>query len=107
VLLGRIDSENDLRGYFGKGFDSPVPNREIARVRVRPYLNTDAEAANGRIIPQQPLWFAKGFDEPAERPYSEIRSPSEPGDFEARRIASAIPSYVEDKHFAPKAFTRS
>jgi hypothetical protein len=102
VLLGQIDGEDHLRGYFGLGLDSPSPNWKIARVRPLPGPNPDTEAANGSVIPQQPLCFGKAFDESAERPYSGVRSRRALGNLEMRAVFSALPSDAEDNHFRPE-----
>jgi len=98
-----IDRENNLRSHVGNSSDGPGPNRKIAGVRLRACLNTNAEAASGRGIPQRSLSFRKIFDEATECPYSGIRSFGVLGNFKVGRIFSAVPSYVERYHLPAKA----
>ncbi len=68
-----------------------------------PSLNANAEAADGRVIPYQPFWFGKAFDQPAECPYSGIRSCRVLGNFEVRAVFSALPPHEEDMHLRAEA----
>ena len=98
-----IDCQYNLRTQAGNGPDGPGLNRKIAGIRLRACLNANAEATNGRCVPQRSLWFGQTLDETTESPYSGIRSLGVFGDFKVRRIFSAVLSYVEGSHLPTQA----